>query len=102
MDPGSPGNTYPPQKGNHVPNRISTRYPYKVLTKHIHHAILGTVYKNLAEEDILEDNDVTIDRLQPGDTAPQVVVLDGTGEPLHLAHLWPNGPTLLTFLRHFG
>jgi hypothetical protein len=41
-------------------------------------------------------------RLQPGDAAPDSQVLSHTGQPLHLADLWPNGPTLLILLRHFG
>ncbi len=41
-------------------------------------------------------------RLQVGDYAPDGVVLDTAGQPHHLAEMWPQGPTFLTFLRHFG
>lgn len=41
-------------------------------------------------------------RLQPGDSAPAGVALDVNGQPVSLEALWPAGPTLLTFLRHFG
>ena len=37
-----------------------------------------------------------------GDAAPDATVLDIRGQPVSLADLWPEGPTLLVFLRHFG
>jgi peroxiredoxin len=40
--------------------------------------------------------------LKPGDAAPDATLLDVNGNPVSLADLWPQGPTLLTFLRHFG
>jgi hypothetical protein len=41
-------------------------------------------------------------RLQPGDAAPPGTALDVDGQPVALEALWANGPTLLTFLRHYG
>jgi hypothetical protein len=41
-------------------------------------------------------------RLHPGDHAPDDAVLDLDSHPVRLASLWPAGPTLLVFLRHFG
>jgi len=41
-------------------------------------------------------------RLQPGDLAPNLALLDIDGRETELAGLWPAGPMLLTFLRHFG
>lgn len=41
-------------------------------------------------------------RLKPGDKAPDISVTDIHGQPVELARYWPNGPTLMTFLRHFG
>lgn len=41
-------------------------------------------------------------QLNPGQPAPDGVALDDQGQAVDLASLWPNGPTLLTFLRHFG
>jgi len=40
--------------------------------------------------------------LKVGDPAPNITVLDVQGQPTALAGYWTNGPTLLTFLRHFG
>jgi hypothetical protein len=37
-----------------------------------------------------------------GTPAPEVQVLDASGQPVALATAWANGPVLLTFLRHFG
>jgi hypothetical protein len=41
-------------------------------------------------------------RLQPGDLAPNLTLLDISGNHTELASYWPDGPTFLTFLRHFG
>lgn len=41
-------------------------------------------------------------RLNPGDHAPDITLLDVHGQPVQLATYWSHGPTLLTFLRHFG
>lgn len=41
-------------------------------------------------------------RLQPGDKAPNVPVLNADGQTVNLADTWQEGPVLLTFLRHFG
>jgi hypothetical protein len=41
-------------------------------------------------------------RLQIGDAAPAITVLDIHGQPTPLAPYWAGGLTLLTFLRHFG
>jgi len=41
-------------------------------------------------------------RLSVGDAAPAAVVLDVDGRPFDLASLWPHGPVLVVFLRHFG
>jgi peroxiredoxin len=41
-------------------------------------------------------------RLHAGDLAPDAVVADAQGAPVHLASLWAEGPVLLAFLRHFG
>jgi peroxiredoxin len=41
-------------------------------------------------------------RLQVGDTVPDITVSDRTGAPVALADFWAQGPTLVTFLRHFG
>lgn len=40
--------------------------------------------------------------LKPGDPAPDITVSDIHGAPAQLAAYWTNGPTLVTFLRHFG
>ncbi|MCC7019852.1 MAG: AhpC/TSA family protein [Ardenticatenales bacterium] len=41
-------------------------------------------------------------RLGPGDPAPDVTVLDAEGGLVRLADRWPDGPTALLFIRHFG
>ncbi|MBK8023974.1 MAG: hypothetical protein IPK19_21710 [Chloroflexi bacterium] len=41
-------------------------------------------------------------RLNIGDPAPDIVVSDNHGAPVSLASLWSQGPTLVSFLRHFG
>lgn len=40
--------------------------------------------------------------LDPGTAAPDGVALDIDENEVQLASLWEKGPTLLTFLRHFG
>lgn len=37
-----------------------------------------------------------------GDHAPNVAVLDVSGQPFELQQLWQTGPVMLSFLRHFG
>lgn len=37
-----------------------------------------------------------------GERAPEVHVLDASGQPVPLSQAWATGPVLLTFLRHFG
>ncbi|MBL8162871.1 MAG: hypothetical protein JNJ61_12860 [Anaerolineae bacterium] len=44
----------------------------------------------------------TVTRLKIGDHAPEVELDDIQGQPSSLTPYWTNGPTLLTFLRHFG
>jgi len=46
--------------------------------------------------------ETTRSRLEIGMPAPDIILTDVQGEPIQLAKLWQNGPTLLTFLRHFG
>jgi peroxiredoxin len=41
-------------------------------------------------------------QLSIGSQAPDAVLLDENGNNTALKSLWENGPTLLTFLRHFG
>ncbi len=41
-------------------------------------------------------------RLTPGDRAPDLTLLDVKGETAILSDHWTDGPTVLTFLRHFG
>ena len=41
-------------------------------------------------------------RLHIGMPAPNLVLANVQNQPINLAGLWANGPTLLTFLRHFG
>lgn len=41
-------------------------------------------------------------RLKIGEAAPPVTGLDVAGNEVDLTIHWPEGPTLLTFLRHFG
>jgi hypothetical protein len=45
---------------------------------------------------------VAYSRLHIGASAPNLVLTGVQNQPVNLADLWPNGPTLLTFLRHFG
>ena len=40
--------------------------------------------------------------LKTGDPAPDITVTDIHGAPVQLAEYWSGGPTLVTFLRHFG
>lgn len=40
--------------------------------------------------------------LKLGDHAPDIIVSDIHGQPVELASYWQNGPTLVSFLRHFG
>ncbi|MDX2138316.1 MAG: hypothetical protein SF123_09495 [Chloroflexota bacterium] len=42
------------------------------------------------------------DQLAVGASAPDFTLLDIEGQSVTLASLWANGPTILTFLRHFG
>lgn len=42
------------------------------------------------------------ERLSVGDLAPSASVIDIHGNSVELKDLWANGPTVLTFLRHFG
>lgn len=41
-------------------------------------------------------------RLAVGETAPDVMLMDAEGQRVSLAQRWAAGPTVLTFLRHFG
>jgi hypothetical protein len=41
-------------------------------------------------------------KLQVGDKAPEGTAVSQSNERVDLATLWPDGPILLTFLRHFG
>jgi hypothetical protein len=41
-------------------------------------------------------------RLKVGIIAPNLTLVNVKNQPINLADLWPTGPTLLTFLRHFG
>jgi hypothetical protein len=41
-------------------------------------------------------------KLKIGELAPDASVIDVNNEAVLLASLWSEGPTLLTFLRHFG
>ncbi|MDI9634473.1 hypothetical protein QM565_01520 [Geitlerinema splendidum] len=41
-------------------------------------------------------------RLEPGDAAPDFDLLDPKSNRVSLVSFWGSGPTLLTFLRHFG
>ena len=43
-----------------------------------------------------------IARLQVGSAAPNLVLANVQNTTSSLADLWANGPTVLTFLRHFG
>lgn len=40
--------------------------------------------------------------LESGDAAPSVQMIDSNALTVNLDGLWQSGPTLLTFLRHFG
>ena len=40
--------------------------------------------------------------VEVGQPAPDVAVEGPDGAPTRLSSLWPAGPTLLVFLRHFG
>ncbi|MBN1964652.1 MAG: hypothetical protein JW910_08395 [Anaerolineae bacterium] len=46
--------------------------------------------------------DTKIRRLHPGDPAPDYELCTPDDAPARLRDLWEHGPTLLTFLRHFG
>jgi peroxiredoxin len=41
-------------------------------------------------------------RLSIGDSAPDYALKSSTGHEVSLSQLWAEGPTVLTFLRHFG
>ena len=41
-------------------------------------------------------------RLKVGDQAPPITVEDIHGQVLDPAQYWAKGPTLMSFLRHFG
>ncbi len=41
-------------------------------------------------------------RLNIGDPAPDYTLLSSSGDTVYLNNVWQNGPTVLTFLRHFG
>ena len=41
-------------------------------------------------------------QLKPGDPPPAIKLVDTGGNQAALEALWAGGPTLLTFLRHFG
>jgi peroxiredoxin len=43
-----------------------------------------------------------VTRLKVGDRAPNIEILDTHGSPVQLESRWANGPTLVSFLRHFG
>lgn len=40
--------------------------------------------------------------LQLGDSAPDVELVDHTGQPVRLSTSWANGPAVILFWRHFG
>jgi peroxiredoxin len=40
--------------------------------------------------------------LKIGDKAPDITVSDTHGHPVQLSSFWAHGPTLISFLRHFG
>jgi peroxiredoxin len=42
------------------------------------------------------------ERLRVGDAAPALTLPDAAGQRVELSSKWQSGPTLLTFLRHFG
>lgn len=41
-------------------------------------------------------------RLNIGDNAPDVTLFDQNGAEVRLNTVWQDGPTVLSFLRHFG
>ena len=41
-------------------------------------------------------------QLSVGMPAPDFVLTDKDGRAVSLSNLWQSGPTVLTFLRHFG
>jgi peroxiredoxin len=41
-------------------------------------------------------------RLKVGDHAPDMALLNGSGQEVTLAEHWQHGAVLLVFLRHFG
>ena len=41
-------------------------------------------------------------KLNVGDMAPAAMVINVNDEAVDLASFWADGPTFLTFLRHFG
>lgn len=41
-------------------------------------------------------------QLSVGMIAPDVVLTDSAGREVSLSGIWHSGPTVLTFLRHFG
>lgn len=43
-----------------------------------------------------------VSRLKIGDDAPDYTLFDENGNEVSLSQLWSSGPTVLTFLRHFG
>ena len=40
--------------------------------------------------------------LQVGDIAPNIQLLDLSGNPVELGDYWRDGPAVLVFLRHYG
>lgn len=40
--------------------------------------------------------------VQPGDSAPRLILPSSAGEPYELGQAWQGGPAVLVFLRHFG
>jgi hypothetical protein len=50
----------------------------------------------------LEGDSFMASQLRKGDVAPAATVIDMDDEHVALDSLWANGPTFLTFLRHFG
>ena len=43
-----------------------------------------------------------VSRLKIGDYAPHILVEDIQSQSVDPAQYWAQGPTLITFLRHFG
>jgi hypothetical protein len=56
----------------------------------------------LTQDRLLQKGMTSSNRLQRGDPAPDVTVLDLHGQSRQLSESWRDGPVLLTFLRHFG